>query len=211
MVEGEKPEVVKTMTLIEKSVKHANAIVSDLLEYSRAEVGERKEVSLVGLVNSALERSPLGQYVKVELSLKPGISVFADEQKLLRVFCNLFRNAADAMPGGGTLTINAVQVEDTATVEVKDTGVGIKKEHLDKLFTPFFTTKSQGMGLGLPICKRIVEGHGGTIAIASVPKKGTTVILTLPTKISPPGDGSLPSPPGPTVLPRKWTGPAVGS
>jgi PAS domain S-box-containing protein len=210
MVEGEKPEVVKTMTLIEKSVKHANAIVSDLLEYSRAEVGERKEVSLVGLVNSALERSPLGQYVKVELSLRPGIRVYADEQKLLRVFCNLFRNAADAMPGGGTLTISAVQVEDTATVEVKDTGVGIKKEHLDKLFTPFFTTKSQGMGLGLPICKRIVEGHGGTISITSVLKKGTTVTLTLPTKASPPNEGSIGPPPGSALSLRKWTGPSVG-
>jgi len=205
MVEGEKAEVVKTMTLIEKSVKHANAIVSDLLEYSRAEVGERKDIELLGLVRTALERSSLGEYVKVEVNVRPEIRIFADEQKLLRVFNNLLRNAADAMPAGGTLTVNAVQVEDTATVEVKDTGVGIKKEHLEKLFTPFFTTKSQGMGLGLPICKRIVEGHGGTISISSVPRKGTTVTLTLPTKLQQ-KDSELGF-----RQPRKWTGPSVGA
>jgi PAS domain S-box-containing protein len=215
MVQGDKPEVVKTMTLIEKSVKHANAIVSDLLEYSRTEVGERKEVTLLSMVRSALERSPVGPYIKVELNVKPSLTVYADEQKMFRVFSNLFRNAADAMPGGGTLTVNAVLVEDTATIEVKDTGVGIKKEHLEKLFTPFFTTKSQGMGLGLPICKRIVEGHGGTISINSVPKKGTTVTLTLPTKVSAARGPELGDLSGgerhPPYLPRKWTGPSVGS
>ena len=212
LVEGEKPEVIKTMTLIEKSVKHANDIVSDLLEYSRAEVGERKEISLLGFVKTALERSPMGQYVKVELNVGPNVTVYADEQKLLRVFSNLFRNAADAMPDGGTVTVNAVKAEDTVTIQVKDTGVGIKKEHLEKLFTPFFTTKSQGMGLGLPICKRIIEGHGGTIAIDSVPKKGTTVTLTLSSKATATKDFPLESALGPSHLrPGKWKGPSVGS
>lgn len=184
MVQGEKPEVMHTMELIEKSVRHANAIVSDLLEYSRSEVGERKPIRLVDLVKVALERSPVTENVnvKVQVNIRPTVTVAVDEQKMLRVFVNLFRNAFDAMPEGGQLTINAVEVEDTAIIEIKDTGVGIKKEHLEKLFSPFFTTKSQGMGLGLPICKRIVEGHGGTIAITSAHKKGTTVTITLPTR-----------------------------
>ncbi len=204
MVQRENPEVVKTMALMERSVKHANAIVSDLLEYARTEVGERKEIHLAQVVRSAIERTPLSQ-CKIEINIGPEVAVSADEQKLLRVFCNLLRNASDAMPSGGTLTVSAVQVGDLVTIEVEDTGVGIKKKHMGMLFTPFFTTKSQGMGLGLPICKRIVEGHGGTISVASAPGKGTTVTVTLPVKpVEPKGSPMLP----PT---RRWTGPSVGT
>lgn len=175
-------QLARTMELIEKSVKHANAIVSDLLEYSRAEVGERKPIRLLDLVNLALERSPVGRGVRVELEVPPGLTVFVDEQKMLRVFNNLVRNANDAMPKGGTLHISASQAGETVTLRISDTGVGIKKEHMGKLFSPFFTTKSQGMGLGLPICKRIVEGHSGSISIDSTYRKGTTVTVTLPAK-----------------------------
>ena len=88
-----------------------------------------------------------------------------------RVFVNLIRNAFDAMPNGGTLTIKSERVADNVVFSFADTGIGMSEGTLQKLWTPLFTTKPGGMGLGLPICKRFVEAHGGTIAVNSIPAK----------------------------------------
>ena len=81
----------------------------------------------------------------------------------MRVFINLIKNAIDAMPDKGILEISSCQTRDNVEIAFADTGTGIPEETLQKLFTPLFTTKAQGMGFGLAICKRIVEAHGGTI------------------------------------------------
>jgi signal transduction histidine kinase len=97
------------------------------------------------------------------------------------------RNAIDALPGGGTLTVKSREVKGTLEIAFKDTGTGISKENLSKLNRgiPLFTTKAKGMGFGLPICKRIAEAHGGKIAVKSKIGKGTTVIVTIPVNPTP--------------------------
>ena len=90
-------------------------------------------------------------------------------------------NAAQAMPGGGTLRLAAGRQGSTIAVDVADTGCGIKPEHLDRLFHPLFTTKDVGIGLGLAICKEFVEANRGTISVVSELGKGTTFTVTLPT------------------------------
>jgi len=106
-----------------------------------------------------------------------------DANQMQQVFMNLFLNALDAMPVGGTLTVE-INKRDSQKgwiqVMVKDSGKGIASEHLTKIFDPFFTTKSKGLGLGLTITHKIMEGHGGTIGVESAPGKGSTFILSLP-------------------------------
>jgi signal transduction histidine kinase len=116
-------------------------------------------------------------------------TIDADPQRLRQVFLNLLTNASDAMPRGGTLTLRTAPATlpdgmPAVLIEVRDTGVGIPAENLERVTEPFFTTKEEGKGtgLGLPICRRVVQEHHGTIEIASEVGKGTTVRVVLPVK-----------------------------
>jgi two-component system sensor histidine kinase HydH len=112
--------------------------------------------------------------------LNPKPTVNVDANKIKRVFINLIKNAVDAMPNGGKSTVGSRQVNGRLEVSVSDTGRGISDEVLPKLFMPLFTTKAQGMGFGLAICKRIIEAHSGAITVKTVKEKGTTFTITLP-------------------------------
>lgn len=101
-----------------------------------------------------------------------------DPEKMRQVLINLVRNALDAMPGGGTLTITTRSSGDGVLIEIADTGTGIDPSH--DVFDLFMTTKSGGTGLGLPIARRIVEAHGGSLTFESAPGKGTTFYVALP-------------------------------
>jgi signal transduction histidine kinase len=89
-------------------------------------------------------------------------------------------NAIQAIDGSGEVNVDIVQRDGTATVSVRDTGKGIKPDHLPNIFRPFYTTKGHGTGLGLSLAKRIVEDHGGKITVASEEGKGTTFEVALP-------------------------------
>ena len=113
--------------------------------------------------------------------------IHADSQQLEQVLVNLYLNAIDAMPEGGKLTVGAKVEESDGTmapmlvITVADTGFGIEEKDLSKIFLPFFTAKkTKGLGLGLPICERIVKNHGGEIAAKSHPGGGTTFSICLP-------------------------------
>jgi signal transduction histidine kinase len=111
----------------------------------------------------------------------------ADPAQLMQVFVNLLNNAADAMPGGGAITITTrLSPGGTVEIDIADAGCGIAEENLGKLFTPFFTTKpfGKGTGLGLSIVYGIIKMHRGQIKVSSQPGKGTTFTVALP--ISPP-------------------------
>jgi signal transduction histidine kinase len=135
--------------------------------------------------------------VAVELDLTPGLpSIRADAEQLKQVFINLALNAVQAMPDGGRLTVRTrrphAPVElglsdstprysaDQVEVRVADTGAGIPEDALDRIFIPFYTTKSKGTGLGLAISQRIVKGHGGTIEVQSRLGEGSEFILRFP-------------------------------
>jgi signal transduction histidine kinase len=93
---------------------------------------------------------------------------------------NLCKNALEAMPDGGTLTVRLHNTGEQITLEVADTGIGVPEEV--NIFEPFVTTKPEGTGLGLPIVRQIVAAHGGTLTYTSEPEKGTTFIVRLPLK-----------------------------
>ena len=99
-----------------------------------------------------------------------------------RVFTNIITNAIDAMPEGGKLIITSRKRDDTLEFAFTDTGKGIPDEIKEKIWTPLFTTKSKGMGLGLAICKRMIEAHGGSISVEITVGKGTTFTIKIPLK-----------------------------
>ena len=106
--------------------------------------------------------------------------IVADPELLHRAISNLVLNAMDAMPGGGTLTLRTRQEGQHAFLEVADTGTGLTTEECERLFTPYYTSKSHGTGLGLAIVQSVVSDHGGKISVQSQPKRGTTFLIELP-------------------------------
>jgi nitrogen fixation/metabolism regulation signal transduction histidine kinase len=130
-------------------------------------------------------REACGVELGVEALAGADVEVLVDADELKRVFINLFNNALEAMPEGGRLTVSLLALEDEdgasmVDIRVKDTGTGIAPELSDRLFEPYFTTRSSGTGLGLAIAKKTIEGYGGRISLTSTPGEGTSVNIALP-------------------------------
>ena len=158
-----------------------NELMKDLLLFARPPRPQWAPVevrSLVARTADHLARDPALRLVHVEID-GPALPISADAEMLRIVFHNLLVNAAHAMRGEGSIQVAVTVAEAVCHITVADSGPGIPAELLEKIFVPFFTTKSRGSGLGLPTAKRLVEVHGGTIAIASTPT-GTTVTVSLP-------------------------------
>ncbi|MCW3999920.1 MAG: PAS domain S-box protein [Candidatus Bathyarchaeota archaeon] len=165
---------------IDKCVNYSNKIVSDLLDYSREIHLYLEEESPKKLLSDALAMMEIPQRVTVKNKLSESPCIIVDPDKMKRVIINLVKNAVDAMPNGGEVTVDSRQVKGGLEISFHDTGCGVSDEILPRLFSPLFTTKAQGMGFGLAICKRVVEAHGGTIAVSTIKDHGTTFTITLP-------------------------------
>ncbi|MCE5272055.1 PAS domain S-box protein [bacterium] len=121
--------------------------------------------------------------VEIRLELDPALPpVELDRDQIRQVLLNLFRNALEAMPGGGMLTVGSRSENGFVTLSVADTGMGIEQKNMEKLFTAFFTTKSTGSGLGLAISSQIINNHNGTIGLSSRKDEGTVFHITLPVR-----------------------------
>jgi len=177
--------------LIERDVEHSNRIISDLLDYSREFKLELGPTTPGSLTKNALTHvgREIPSNIKLLDSTKNEPEMIADSAKMQRVIVNLVNNALDAMPQGGTLTVSSSEADGSVEISVADTGTGMTEEVVQKLWVPLFTTKQKGMGLGLPICKRIVEAHGGSISVESTLGKGSTFIVKQPVKPALKGSG----------------------
>jgi signal transduction histidine kinase len=165
---------------IEKAIVYSNKIIDDLLEYSREIRLELSEAEPKSLLTEALSLIEVPQKVRVLNRAKKNPRVKVDREKMRRVFVNIVKNAFDAMPEGGKLTVESRREGDNVAFIFSDTGTGMSKEVMRKLWVPLFTTKAKGMGFGLPICKRIVDAHGGKITVESGRMKGSKFTVTLP-------------------------------
>lgn len=178
--ENVRKEILNKLETLGRQILYLDKIILDLQDFSKEIVATSTLVEFRKLLEECLETVP--QNINVVLDVDDKLKVFVDEYIIMRICNNLITNAVQAMPTGGTLTLNARLEDDNFVFVVKDTGVGMPKEVLDKLFTPFFTTKPKGMGLGLSVCKKLVEAHGGTISVESEMGKGTTFTITIPQK-----------------------------
>jgi PAS domain S-box-containing protein len=179
------------LEIIEKDVEYSNKIVNDLLDYSREIHLELKETTPKAIVREAMSLAKIPHNVQLSDSTRNKPRIRVDMEKMKRVCVNLIKNAVDAMPKGGKLTIKSNTMDDQLEMVFIDTGIGITKEVLQKLWSPLFTTKAKGMGFGLPICKRVVEAHGGNISVESTVGKGTTFTVTIPIEPKLEGGGNV--------------------
>ncbi len=139
-----------------------------------------EKINIDLLLKKALEDCDVPESIKVEVDHKDVSDVVLDPEKMKRVITKLVSNSVDAMPRGGEIRISAEMMDDELVLEVKDTGGGINPSALENIFKPFYTTKKDGIGLGLVYCKKAVEEHGGSISVESETGKGTSVSIKLP-------------------------------
>jgi len=172
--------IVEMVELIEKDVQYSNKIITDLLDYSREIRLELTETTPMVIVSESLSLIGIPKNVQALNLTQNEPKIKIDSEKMKRVFANLVKNAVDAMPNGGKLTITSRKIDARVEITFADNGQGMTQEVMQKIWTPFFTTKAKGMGLGLPVCKRIVEAHKGSISVNSKVNKGTTFTITIP-------------------------------
>jgi len=169
-------------TLMEE-VEYMNKIVSDLQDYARPLKPELVPTSIHQLINETLSTITVPENVKTFVEIEGNLDfpkLMVDPAMIRRVFTNLIINALQAMPDGGQLTIRSSKTDEAAFISVQDTGVGIPEEDQPKLFRPLFTTKSKGQGFGLPVCRRLVEAHNGSITVQSEVGKGSIFTVEIP-------------------------------
>jgi PAS domain S-box-containing protein len=180
----------RTLQIIAEESKRCRQIVRDLMEYARPNPTAFCSTSIMDVIDKTLqlvENRLYKQKVSIEKKIDSDLPrMQADSQQLGQVLVNLYLNAIDAMPEGGKLRVEAEiakpdGAEPIILITVADTGIGIDEMDREKIFQPFFTAKKRrGMGLGLPICQRIIKNHGGRIEVESQLGTGTTFKIYLP-------------------------------
>ena len=194
LLRGQLPEDDPRQQVLEKIEKQsfrAAKIINGLLNFSRSSGTEFERVDVNKVLADVLalvEHQLDGSKIRVRRELAPKVPpVRGNENRIQQVFFNLILNARDAMPSGGWLTLRTHADDDTVVVEVGDTGHGIRREHIRRIYDPFFTTKGigKGTGLGLSVSYGIVQEHGGAIFVESDPGQGTTFQVALPAFVMP--------------------------
>ena len=172
---------------IVNTINHLNSRVEQILGFARPVNLKLRSGDFNRTVTDVLELvrpQLLANKVEVSLSLSPQpASVMLDESSLRGALMNLILNAIAAMPDGGKLTITLTSIDEMLRLTITDTGHGIGEEEVKKVFEPFYTTKEDGLGLGMPYAKKIIEQHGGSISLNSQLGEGTRIQIELPKEV----------------------------
>jgi two-component system, sporulation sensor kinase E len=176
----------ESIKVCQDEVARLDGIIRNFLEAIRPRPPDLAEVNLVEVIEDVLrfqskELADRGLVIEGELPATTPV-IMADRNQLKQVFFNLIKNAMEAMPAGGKLSLKVRADDDSVYLRLADTGSGIKTEDLAKLFSPYHTTKTAGHGLGLMIVQRIMREHGGHVGIESKEGLGTIVTLQFPQK-----------------------------
>ena len=180
---SEKEKFESLITSIKHEIQRLNRLVGDFLDYGKSLRLTLQEVDIGSLIDDVItlvrvkaERDD----IKIHLQLGEVPKLNLDPELIKTCIFNVILNAFQAMPAGGDLTVVTKASDSTAFIIIEDTGIGVSRENLSKLFDPFFSTKSTGLGLGLAMTKRVSEEHGGKVDFQSIDGKGSTVIIALP-------------------------------
>lgn len=173
--------------IIVEETKRLDRLLTNMLNFVRSSHTSRKEVDILSVVQSAAELMSIGygqRGYRIEVcSVSPLPSVLGDEDALKQCIVNLVKNAVEAMPEGGDITLSLSLNAGDVVLQVTDTGVGMNEHEQDRVFNPFYSTKEDGSGLGLAMIKKIIEELGGRVKLASKVGQGTTVSLFLPSAL----------------------------
>jgi two-component system NtrC family sensor kinase len=161
-------------------------LLRKMLSFSKADEEEKQPVDVNTVLDEILILMAIQlkeNSIKIQSSFGDHLGkVYASKNQLRQIFLNIFTNAREAMPEGGNLTVKTMAKRERIHIELSDTGIGIREEHLDKVFDAFFTTKDsvKGVGLGLSVCYGFVKDHGGDLKVRSKVGEGTTFTIVLP-------------------------------
>lgn len=166
---------------IERQVEVSDSVITALSNFARMPTPNLSPTPLPDLLREVVQDNPAGDAVAVTVDLPPGLPrVLADPDQLRIVFGNLIRNARDAMPGGGRLTVRGRPDGDAVEVRVEDTGVGIAPEDLSRIQEPLYSTKARGLGLGLAIVRSILDRGHASLRVQSELDRGSAFTVRLP-------------------------------
>ena len=181
-----KQEGLKHIEIVEGNIGRINYLITELLNCARPAKLNLQPYDIHKILKDVLETAKPKlslQKIKLTKNLTSKLPVLEiDKEQIERTFLNLIINAIEAMPRGGNLTIITELNGNFFRVKIHDTGKGILEKDIIRIFDPFFSTKHQGVGLGLSICYGIIVSHGGTIEVESKPKIGSTFTVFLPTE-----------------------------
>ncbi|MEW9700061.1 ATP-binding protein [Paenibacillus sp. SI8] len=180
-VTEEKKRIYTTMVIEE--IDRAQSIISDYLSFAKPQAEKLEEVDvssstykLTNLINPyAAMRG-----VQITFQMEPSLIIKANSEKIIQCLVNLTKNGIEAMPNGGTLQINGYKINSNIIIEIKDNGIGMTPEQIERLGTPFYSTKHKGTGLGMMVSYRIIKTFGGSIEVTSQLGKGTCFTILLP-------------------------------
>lgn len=165
---------------IERHVTVADNVITALSNFAKMPLPNLRPSSIQDCLQQVLEVNTVPDTIRVAMDCPATLPpVLADPDQLAIVFGNLVRNAREAMPQGGTLSLTGRHIDDSVEVAVADTGIGIAPENLHRIMEPLYSTKARGLGLGLAIARSILEKNRGTLRVTSEPKRGTTFTVRL--------------------------------
>ena len=186
LIEGEHPEVkeFRFWNQTMKDLQNLKGLINQLSDFQKVSNLNKTIISLFDFTEDLVESTAgflleTGTPLTLECDILD-LDFVADEVKLRQAVVNLLKNAAESSPKGSPILLRITSIEDQLQIQVKDQGCGMNSECLSKIFTPFHTTKSYGTGLGLPIVKRIIDSHGGSLDLYSKEGAGTLVTILLP-------------------------------
>jgi nitrogen fixation/metabolism regulation signal transduction histidine kinase len=174
------PALRESLSYIVSEVENLRRIAQEFLETSREAVQRREPLALDELVRETVTpyRNLLSRRIAFGIDIEGSdFRLAGDRDKLKIALRNILTNAIESIRGKGTISVRLASGPGQLTLRISDTGVGIERDLLDRIFEPYFSTKDVGTGLGLPIARKIVEDHGGTIEIASEPGRGTDITV----------------------------------
>jgi signal transduction histidine kinase len=184
---GDKPELRQMASQIVEGTSDLNGFVTNVLNYTKPYEAKRESTDLIKLIEELrlFMKADTAWNEKIDFVIETTLKeliVCMDPQMMKSALLNLCVNAIQAMPEGGLLKVSISQEGDRAILRIKDSGVGIPTENLDKIFSPFFTTKEKGNGLGLSEVQKVIQAHQGWMEVDSVIGKGTLFVIKLPLK-----------------------------
>lgn len=186
-------QMIETADSIEQTRKYADIIVSqslrmeslvnDLLAFARDEHGEKQATDLSQLTMDCVELlrpEAADQHVTVECDAAEQVKGNVVADRIVQMLLNLIKNGIQSIPDGGSVSVELRQNCDSAVITVRDTGTGISQEQLPHIFEPFWSSKAKGSGLGLALCRKVAEEHGGSLTVSSRVNAGSEFVVTLP-------------------------------
>jgi PAS domain S-box-containing protein len=177
----EKQSIEKLLNRVGGETKYMDKIISDLQDYAGPTKVNIAETNIYDVISETLSSLMIPDAIRVTVIISESLpKLMVDPTLMRRVFTNLFLNAVQAIPDRGELMIEAFETGEASIIRVQDTGVGIPEANMPKLFQPLFTTKAKGQGLGLAVCRKLLELQGAEIMAESNVDKGSTFTIKVP-------------------------------